>query len=305
MTSLVSPKRVLVLGSINIDEVFSVPRFVAPGETVASTRYERHIGGKGDNQAVALARAGAPVSLAGKVGEDGHFILESLDRAGVDRSRVFISKEATGRAIIQVREDGQNCILLALGANLDVRPADIDAAFDGLDPGDMVVFQNEISSMDYAFRAAARKGFVVVFNPSPITADLASLPIDLASWLILNETEGRALVGEAGPAETVAALAAAYPGLSIVLTLGSEGSLYRGRDGTVITQPVFKVQAVDTTAAGDTFTGYLLAGILDGLDIRSCLRRAACAAAICVGRPGAQPAIPMRAEVDAWLDLEA
>jgi ribokinase len=289
--------RVLVIGSINIDDVFSLPRFVRPGETISCRSYARHIGGKGDNQAVALARAGAEVSFAGKIGEDGRFILDSLARAGVDVSRVAISELPTGRAMIQVQDDGQNCIILAPGANRDIRPADIDAFLEGWGPGDMAVFQNEISSMDYALEETFRRGLAIVLNPSPITDSLLSLPIGRARWLILNETEGQALTGSTDVDEIAGLLRGKYPDTEIILTLGERGSRYEGLGGESLRIPALEVKVVDTTAAGDCFTGFFLADILSGSNPGSALVCATRAAAICVGRAGAQPSIPSRAEL--------
>ncbi len=296
--------RVLVIGSINIDDVFSVRRFVRPGETISCRSYSRHIGGKGDNQAVALAKAGADVSFAGKMGTDGRFILDSLAAAGVDASRVAISEVPTGRAMIQVQDDGQNCILLAPGANRDIASSDIDAFLEGWGPGDTVVFQNEISSMDYALEEAFRRGLRIVLNPSPITDSLLSLPIGRASLLILNETEGQALTGTSDVDSIASLLRGKYPDTEILLTLGEKGSRYEGMRGESIFMPAFRVKVVDTTAAGDCFTGFFLADLLTGADTRSALVSATRAAALCVGRAGAQPSIPSRAEVAAF-DPEA
>lgn len=294
---VMSQARVLVLGSINIDDVFSVSGFVQPGETIACKSYARHIGGKGDNQAVALARAGAQVAMAGKIGEDGRFILDALGKAGVDHTRVAISSCATGRAIIQVRDDGQNCILLAPGANRDIDPSYVDSVLEGAEPGDMIVFQNEISSMEYALGAAAGRGLTVVFNPSPITDELASLPLHLVDWLVLNETEGQLLSGASEPFAILSALGLRYPHSSIVLTLGADGVLCRTSGGKDYRCPARQVPVVDTTAAGDTFTGYFLAAILAGSTVQAALESGTAAGALCVGRAGAQPSIPMSGEV--------
>lgn len=290
--------RVLVIGSINIDDVFTVDRFVRPGETRSCVSYARHSGGKGGNQALALARAGASVHFAGKVGGDGLSLVDSLQHAGIDISRVAFSDVPTGRAIIQVQEDGQNCILLAPGANRQITPSDIDSFLEGWGEGDMVVFQNEISSMAYALDAAGRKGVSIALNPSPITDSLGSLPMEGVAWLILNETEGSALTGLDDVQGMCRALRAKFPRTDIVLTLGAEGLRYEGRDGLSIVMNAHAVEAVDTTAAGDTFTGYFLAGILCGKDARESLWTANLAAALCVTRAGAQPSIPTRAEVD-------
>jgi ribokinase len=294
--------RILNIGSLNIDEVFSVDHFVGPGETIACRSFARHAGGKGNNQSVALARAGSAVSHAGKVGVDGRFLVEGLAAAGVDVSRVVEAGVPTGRAVIQVEDSGQNCIILLGGANREMGRADIDGFLEGWGPGDAVLLQNETGEVGYALAQAALKGLEIFFNPSPIRENIAGLPLREVDWLILNEVEGAAIAGlparaPAPPEAILAALRAGLPRTDLVLTLGADGVRYSGADGRSLSLPALRVEAVDTTAAGDTFTGYFIAAVLRGEDVEAALREAVRAAAICVTRPGAVPSIPLRSEL--------
>ena len=289
--------RVLNIGSLNIDEVFSVGHFVQPGETIACSSFERFPGGKGTNQSVALARAGAEVWQAGKIGSDGLFLRELLEASGADCSRLLRSKVPTGEAIIQVRNDGQNCIIIFGGANVDISESDIDAFLEGWGPGDAVLLQNEVSNVGYALAECARRGLRVFFNPSPITTDLLGFPLEGIACLILNEGEGEALTGEREPDRILAGLRRRSPGSDLVLTLGVEGVRYLGADGTRHSLPAKTVKVIDTTGAGDTFTGYFISALLRGETSLRALEDGTRAAAICVSRKGAASSIPSRGEL--------
>ncbi len=295
--------KALCFGSLNIDYTYRVPRFVAPGETLASLELETFSGGKGLNQSVALARAGAKVWHAGAVGPEGRFLLAELESAGVDVSLVAVRPELrTGHAVIQTDPAGRNCILLYGGANQSIGEEQIDAALAAFGPGDLLLLQNEISGLELLLEKAAARGLRVALNPSPMDEKLAALPLDKLNWLILNEVEAGQLLGwdpqgRSGP-ELARALRRRCPGCAVVLTLGEQGSVYW--DGELLhMQKAQRVQTIDTTAAGDTFTGYFLAGILEGLAPAGAMDLASRAAAIAVTRPGASPSIPTRAEVEA------
>ena len=188
---IVSSKMISILnfGSLNIDHVYHVSAFVRPGETISSLRYDRIPGGKGLNQSVALARAGAHVFHAGKVGEDGAFLVDLLEHDGVDTTWVARDGSVTGHACIQVDEQGQNCIVLHGGANQEITPDDVAAVLDAFHPGDWLVLQNEISCLPEIVEAASRRDMVIVLNPSPITPDLLALDLSSVSYLLLNETQ--------------------------------------------------------------------------------------------------------------------
>jgi ribokinase len=316
--------RILSIGSINLDEVFSVPHFIRPGETMACLSFERFVGGKGNNQSTALVRAGAEVHHAGKVGADGLFAVELLRDSGVDASRVIETAVPTGRALIQVDPSGQNCILLFGGANRAITNADIDAFLTGWGKGDAVLFQNEISALPYAIERAKKQGLRIYLNPSPADEVIRTLPLDAVDCFILNEIEGALLAGENLAGEVVAGgglaggkdsplsvaeqgekvlgtLRKRFPHADIVLTLGAAGACYSGVDGTKLTVPAAPVKPVDTTAAGDTFTGYFIAAMLRGETPAVAMKEATAAAGICVTRKGAVVSIPRREEVSRQL----
>ncbi|MBO5798388.1 MAG: ribokinase [Clostridia bacterium] len=289
--------RILNFGSLNIDKVYGVARFVEAGETVSARSFSQNVGGKGLNQSVALARAGAAVCHAGCIGADGEFLAAYLEQSGVDITHLRRVDTPTGHAIIQVDEAGQNCILIHGGANQCVTEEQIAAVLAAFGAGDWLLLQNEISGIDTLIQKAHQKGMTVVLNPSPITKSLLKAPLELVDWFLLNETEGAALTGETDVNAMAAGLTARFPGAQFVLTLGAAGARYIG-NGTEVTVPAQRVTAVDTTAAGDTFTGYFLQSITAGETVETALHRATRAAGIAVGRPGAADSIPTKDEVE-------
>ncbi len=288
--------KVLVFGSLNIDHVYQVPHFLRPGETMDSTAYSRNAGGKGLNQAIALARAGQDTAFAGAIGQDGLFLRDALTDAGVDTRHVQVLDTPTGHAIIQVEVTGGNAILLFGGANRCITPEMADMVLDDFAPGDCVLMQNEISCGREIMQRAKEKGLRIALNPSPASPDLRQWPLELVDWLILNEVEGEDLTGCKEPQAMLDALHRLHPATAVVLTLGEAGALYRDAHQQ-LHQPAVAVQAVDTTAAGDTFTGYFLNTVLNGEVPAMALRAAAHAAALAVTRPGAGASIPTAEEV--------
>ncbi|MBQ6465330.1 MAG: ribokinase [Oscillospiraceae bacterium] len=295
--------KVLCFGSLNIDYVYRVPHFVARGETLASAALEVFSGGKGLNQSVALARAGAKVLHAGAIGAEGRFLLEELAAAGVDTALVeVLDGVRTGHAVIQRDESGDNCILLYGGANRAITREQIDRTLARFSAGDVLLLQNEISEGLYAARRAGERGMRVVLNPSPMEESLLPL-FALADTLLLNEVEAAQFLGlpaDAAPELLIDGLRRRLPETELVLTLGARGAVYACGD-TLLCQRAFPVRAVDTTAAGDTFTGFFLASRLSGADAPAALRLASAAAALAVTRPGAAPSIPTRGEAEAFL----
>ncbi len=298
-------KRILVMGSINLDEVYSVRDIVIPGETISCQAYDRYLGGKGNNQAIALARAGAAVSFAGRAGADGAEAVEFLASAGVDVSRILRSPGPTGRAIIQVDSRGENCIIVYGGANREITGEDARAMLDGWGPGDSILFQNEISSLGEAIAHAHDRGLRVYLNPSPADSEILNLPLNLVDCLILNRVEASLLSGvsDNSPDALLSGLARRFPDAEILLTLGSRGALWlagnglRDEAGNSVRMGAALVEAIDTTAAGDTFTGYFIAARLRGDAPAAAMREAAAASGLCVTRAGAVPSIPERREV--------
>lgn len=290
--------KILNLGSLNIDRVYRVEHYAETGETIQARDYGEFCGGKGLNQSIALARAGAEVFHAGCVGPDGGILLEMLTAAGVRTDFIQESGERSGHAVIQVKPDGQNKITIFRGANGDVTPSYIDEVLAHFGPADMLLLQNEISHVSYAIDKGREKGMTVVFNPSPINDSIAQCDLQKVDYLILNEVEGRQLAGtDAEDVQTLLGkLQEKFPGAVLVLTLGSRGSCYA--DGEeILYQGIFPSKAVDTTGAGDTFTGYFLAGAAAGRTPAEAMKYAAAASAISVRRRGAAPGIPSFGEV--------
>lgn len=283
--------RVLNIGSMNIDHVYAVDHFVRPGETLSGAGYQRFPGGKGLNQSIALAHAGADVHHAGRVGEEGVWLKERLTAEGVDASRVRVVVEPTGHAIIQVNREGENAIVLFGGANQGFTPHDFEKALSSFGANDFLLIQNEVNGLPDLLRTTRARGMKVAFNAAPMTKDTPSAPLDLVDIFIVNETEAEGLTGEADPARAGAAMRATYPGAATVLTLGAEGAVYL--DGNrEARQPAERVEAVDTTAAGDTFIGFFLAELIRSGDPQQALALGCRAAAVCVTRPGAAASIP-------------
>ena len=289
--------KLLDFGSLNIDHCYRLPHLVRAGETLSSGSYRRSSGGKGFNQALALAKAGRQVSMAGAIGQDGLFLRDMLEEAGVDVSRLQIIDEPTGHAVIQVDEQGCNSIILYGGANQKNTPERIEAALAGFGEGDYVLMQNEINLGREVLLAAKARGMHVILNPSPVSEELLTWPLEMLDWLILNEIEGFDLTGEKEPDRMIDALLRRYQACRLVLTLGDKGSVYADGERRLF-QPSMPAEVVDSTAAGDTFTGYFFCAVLEGRGVEDALRLATMASSITVSRAGAGVSIPLRAEVE-------
>jgi ribokinase len=289
----------LVFGSLNIDLVFSVDHIVAPGETINSGALERSAGGKGANQAAALAKAGMEVYMAGKIGKDGEFLLELLESYGVRTGYVLRWEGSTGQALIQVDRAGQNSIVLYEGGNGALKNEEAAPIISAFGPGDMVLLQNEIPLTAELMRAAAARGIKVCLNPSPFDGRIADLPVELADLLFVNEIEAAGLAGRpvsADPRAVLEELALRFPGTEIILTAGREGAYYAC--GTLRAKgDIIDLPAADTTGAGDTFTGFFLAARQRGCDVAESLRLACKASSIAVSRKGAMASMPFAREV--------
>ena len=294
--------KVLNFGSLNIDYVYSLDHFVQKGETISSDALHIFPGGKGLNQSVALGRAGVTVSHAGAVGKDGDFLLELLKESCVDTKYIQVLEGIqTGTAIIQNDKSGDNCIILYSGANHQITKEQIANTISDFEKGDFLVLQNEINGMDSIVRVAKEKGLKIVLNPSPMNEKILGLPLQYVDYFVLNEVEAAQILGlenisEKDGEKIVRELHHAYPRAKIVLTLGAEGSIYF--DGEKLyRQRAYKTEVVDTTAAGDTFSGFFIAGILRGDTLEQAMDTAARAAGIAISRPGAAPSIPKIEEV--------
>jgi ribokinase len=289
--------RILNYGSLNIDHVYGVHHLVRPGETIGSTSYTRFCGGKGLNQSVALARAGAEVWHAGKIGAEGKFLKERLVADGVNVDFVEEVDAPTGHAVIQVDSNGENAIVIHGGANRAIRRSDAERVLAMFSPEDLLLLQNEISATNDVLALAAARGMRVAFNPAPFGPEVFDYPLQNVDLFILNETEGQGLTGRTVADEIADAMLARFPNSAIILTLGARGAFYKD-DAGAFAAAAQSVAAVDTTAAGDTFIGFFLALYTRGLDVRHCLEAACRAATLCVTRAGAADAIPTLAEID-------
>ncbi|MDX2110262.1 MAG: ribokinase [Verrucomicrobiota bacterium] len=288
--------RILVYGSVNIDHVYHLDRLVQPGQTFFVDKYRRQAGGKGSNQAIAAARAGASVAFAGLIGADGGFLRDLLRGEGVDVLNLVEIAEPTGHAIIQIDKSGENAIIVYGGANQCVTFDQINFVLSQFQAGDWLIAQNEISANVELLRWAKIRGLRLVVNPAPMDAIARTLPLELVDILIVNEHEGHDLTGQTEPSAILAALQVRCPQSRIVLTLGGDGVLALA-DGETIVIPAEKVKPVDTVGAGDTFVGYLTAMLVAGRPFADALKLANRAAGIAVTRPGAADSIPRLDEV--------
>lgn len=295
--------KVLSIGSLNIDKVYSMDHFVIAGETLTSKGMETFPGGKGLNQCVALARAGADAYAGGAIGPDGQFLVDILQQSGANVDFVQKLPDAdTGHAIIQVIPSGQNCIFTAMGANGMLSEAYIDDVMSHFGPGDLFVTPNETNNIAYMMEKAKERGMLVAVNASPVNEKLFTYPLELADYFIINEIEGQAIAGtqETDYEKILDALLAKFPQTAVVLTLGGDGVLY-GKGSDRARHGIFKVTAVDTTAAGDTFCGYFLACLAKGLEPQEALRVSSAASAITVSGKGAAVSIPTWDQVQEFL----
>ena len=300
---------ITVFGSTNLDQIGTVSRLPKPGETVAGGTFSMAAGGKGANQALAARRAGASVRHVSGVGNDAFadLALALLKGDGVDLSAMKVVEGATGIAMIFVDSQGENVIAILPGANGAMTAADADAALKGVSGGVMLV-QQEIpqAATERALELARAQGITAILNTAPFLDSTAALA-PKAAILIANETEfalltasGSGLTGR-GLAELDAAMGdwAAKHSQTVIVTLGGDGARAVTATGQRISVPALPIKPVDTVGAGDTFCGYLAAGLDAGLDLESAMKRAAVAASLACLKPGAQPAIPTAAEVEA------
>ncbi|SFK03741.1 ribokinase [Halobacillus dabanensis] len=288
--------KILNFGSLNIDRVYRVPHFVREGETLSSSGYDVFAGGKGLNQSVALAKAGADVFHAGKIGPEGLFLKKELADQDVHTTFIEETGTVTGHAIIQVTDAGENSILLFGGANKEITEEQIHRVLDHFEAGDMLVMQNELNVLETVLDRAYEKGMILAFNPSPMTDQLKKLDLKKLSYLILNELEAETLMKEKETENQLMKLRKQAPELKIVLTLGAEGVIYED-ESQRITQQSFPTEVVDTTAAGDTFLGYFLSMVACGKRTEEALRMASKAASLAISREGASVSIPFLYEI--------
>ena len=289
--------KIINFGSINIDHVYRVPHLVKPGETLSSLDLVTGLGGKGANQSVAIARAGVSVAHVGRVFKGDTWAVALLASTGVDTDNIALIEGASGHAIIQVDDQGENAIVLHGGANQSFSIADIESALNHNQQARYLLMQNETNLLAEAFELAQAKGIKIVLNPAPMTDNIKDLPLAKLDTLIVNQGEAEALCGAADIDQMTQQMAALAPQTRVVVTLGGDGAmLLANGEVTHINSP--SVDVVDTTGAGDTFVGYFLAGVAEGMNDHDALQRACLAGSIAVTRQGAITAIPDRSEVN-------
>ena len=278
-------------GSINIDHVYQVAHFVRPGETLTSNHYQKILGGKGANQSIALAKANCDVVHVGAISTQDRDLLTQMSDDGVNVSQVALIEQPTGHAIIQVNQQAENAIVLFTGANHCLTPIQIEQVISQAKDDDWVLLQNETNHIDTIINAAKTRGLTVVYNPAPMDKALVERQIANIDILIVNEVEAMDLFAVASVELAQQRLQQEYPDLTVIMTLGAQGVRYLNA-GVVIEVSAYQVDAVDTTAAGDTFIGFCLAGLMAKFEIKTVLKQACAASALCVTRHGASTAIP-------------
>jgi len=288
--------KIINFGSLNIDHVYRVDHIACPGESISSTDYSLFAGGKGGNQSIAIARAGGKVAHAGKIGYEGLWMVENMKKDGVDTDGIVVSPRPSGHAIIQVDKAGQNSIVVYGGTNKEITIEEIDIMLARSEPGDFILLQNEINSIPYIIEQAGKAGLTVCINPAPMDQEVFNYPLQYISIFIINENEGEMLTGKKNEDEILGEMFSRYPGSRVVLTKGARGAVYAEK-GVKIPVEGRRVAVVDTTAAGDTFIGYFLAGLQQKKNVREVLERANMAAATSVTRKGAAVSIPFASEL--------
>jgi len=298
--------RVLNFGSLNTDYVYRIDEFLLPGETKPALSRNIIPGGKGLNQSVALACAGAEVYHAGIIGNDGKLLRDFLLKNNVHVDYLLTDNEVGGHTIIQVDKNGQNKIILFGGTNRKFSRQFIDKTLTGFGRGNILLVQNETNLVDYIIERASEKKLKTVFNAAPIGKDVINYPLDLVDWLIVNEVEGAELAGTDNPEDILKNLGEKYKNTTIFLTLGPEGCCCRSKDGIVKMGAVPVEKVVDTTAAGDAFIGYLIKAHIDGLSIEEAMLKASVASSLSIQKFGAATSIPSSGEVEkALLELKS
>lgn len=280
---------VFCLGSINADFTYGVAHVPGPGETVLATSVRRGLGGKGANQSVAAVRSGSDVRHIGMVGPDGDWCVQDLSALGVDVSHVGVVETPTAHANIAVDTSGENAIIVFPGANHEQDLTAIETALNGAGPGDWLMLQNETDLVVDTARQAVARGVQVAYSAAPFDAEAVAKVLPFVTLLILNALEAAQLEADLGDVSVP----------WMVITRGAEGATWRDERGSFrVAAP--KVAAVDTTGAGDTFAGYLVAGLAAGQSPRAAMERAAKAAALQVTKKGTAEAIPSLSDVQAF-----
>ena len=290
--------KILVFGSLNVDHTYHLPHINRPKETISARSYDIAAGGKGLNQAIALAKTGEHVYLAGVLGTGAELLEETMNRFNVDTSLLNRLPIPSGHAIIQIDDNSENAIFIYAGSNGAVDKKYADKVLSNFEKGDLLIMQNEINLQDYIIKKAHKKGMTILMNPSPCDEKLNEQPLELVDYFFINEVEGELLTGFKEPQEILDGMLKKYPGCHVILTLGSDGACYKYGDEFASVK-ARKVKAIDTVGAGDTFMGYFIYGLVKGFTPAQCLEIATKASSITVQRKGAAQSIPTLEEVNA------
>ncbi|MGI6607911.1 MAG: ribokinase [Erysipelotrichaceae bacterium] len=289
--------KILVFSSLNIDHNYYVKHIARPKETIFAQEYRVVAGGKGLNAAIALARSGVHVYLTGNIGNDAKILDKVLADNKVDTTYLNRVDEPNGHAVIQIDETGENSIFIYGGSNQSVTNEYIDSVLSEFGQGDLLILQNEINNQIYLINKASELGLTIMLNPSPFNEDIYTYPLDKIDYFFINEVEGKGFTNKTDPLKILDELKIMYPNAKVVLTLGRLGAYYQD-DRQRIFQDAFKVKAIDTVGAGDTFMGYFSYGLSQGFNPAECLLLATKASSITVQRKGASDSIPTLQEVE-------
>lgn len=294
--------KILNFGSFNIDYIYNVDHIVVSGEIETACDMSLFPGGKGLNQSIAMSRAGLKVFHAGCVGKDGDILIDILKKNGVDVSLVETVDAQNGHAIIQVSNVWEYSIIVHPGSNGMVSKEYIDSVLEHFGEGDIILLQNEINNIEYIVDQAYLKNMRIILNPSPFSENLKNLDLNKLFCIVLTDDEAKRFSGHNDYEKSMAYFRNTFPELKISINLGSNGCVF-GDKTQVLYQPSFQVDIVDSTGAGDTFTGYFVAGIASGKDYATIIRNATAAASISLTRKGSPPSIPFMEEVESLLKI--
>lgn len=289
--------KILVFSSLNIDHNYYVKQIAKPKETIFAKEYNVVSGGKGLNASIALARSGVHVYLAGNIGNDAKILEKVLADNKVDTTYLNKVDEPNGHAVIQIDENGENSIFIYGGSNQSITTEYIDFVLSKFGKGDLLILQNEINNQIYLINKASELGLTIMLNPSPFNDDIYTYPLSKIDYFFINEVEGKGFTNETDPLRILDELKVMYPKAKVVLTLGSIGAYYQDGDYRIF-QEAFKVKAIDTVGAGDTFMGYFSYGLSQGFNPEKCLLLATKASSLTVQRKGAADSIPTLKEVN-------
>lgn len=302
-------KKALVIGSLNMDMTVKVEELPKLGETIFGNDFYESCGGKGANQAVAVSKLGMKTEMIGMVGKDsqGEKLIQNLNKYGIISDNVIKSDELTGRAIITVDKKGDNNIIVISGSNFKITKEHIQAKQDVIASSDVVILQNEIPSetVEFSLLKAKELGKITIFNPAP-ARKLSGEVFKNTDYLILNETEMEEIFeikfNDEEYTEKISIKKKEYGIKNIILTLGDKGSILFSEDNNIKKYDVYKVKAVDTTAAGDSFIGAFTMKICESGNSDEAIKYATAVSAIVVTRQGAQDSIPTREEIEKFIE---